>query len=136
MRHLAIAAVATALFLSGCGEDPLGPDNRLAVIAFGKCRHAQAMQLADNAIATGNANNVYRGLALKAAILRDQGDAAGAEALYPDLERAWEAAKERTLTAYRRERDIGLFIDVARAERQVQGMNADCSDLPSVPAQQ
>jgi hypothetical protein len=127
------AALTAALLAGGCGEDPLGPDNRMAVLAFGKCLHAQALQLADNAIATGSAENIYRGLALKVAILRDLGDTIGAEALYPQLEQAWEAAEERTLTEYRRERDIGLFIDVARAERQVQGMNADCSDVPDVP---
>jgi hypothetical protein len=132
----AAATLATALLLAGCGEDPLGPDNRLALLAFGKCLHEQAEQLADNAIATGNADNIYRGLALKAAILRDLGDSAGAEALYPEIEQAWQAAQERTLTEYRRERDIGLFLDVARAERQTRGMSADCSDVPQVPVQE
>jgi hypothetical protein len=126
----AVLALIPALLFTGCGEDPLGPDNRLALMALGKCRHEQALQLADNAIASGNAKNVHRAWALKAAILRDMGDNAGSEALYPNIAEAWEAAKDRTLTEYRRERDIGLFIDVARAERQARGMNADCSDIP------
>jgi hypothetical protein len=130
-----VAAFAAPLLLSGCGEDPLGPDNRLALVALGKCRHEQALQLVDNAIATGNAQNVHRGWALKAAILRDMDDAASAEALYPQIAEAWEAAKGRTLTEYRRERDIQLFIDVAQAERQARGMNPDCSDVPDAPSQ-
>jgi hypothetical protein len=124
------------LLLAGCGEDPMGPDNRLALMALGKCRHAQALQLTDNAIARGNANNIHRAWALKAAILRDMGDTEGAEALYPQIEAAWEAAKGRTLTDARRERDIGLFQEVARAERQSHGFAADCSERTQAPAQQ
>jgi hypothetical protein len=117
--------------LGGCGEDPMGPDNRLALMALTKCRHDQALQLADNAIARGNAQNVHRAWALKAAILRDRGDTGAAEKLYPEIAAAWEAAKGRTLTDARRERDIGLFLEVARAERLAQGLSEDCSDLPS-----
>jgi hypothetical protein len=128
-----LPGLLAALLLTGCGEDPMGPDNRLALLALSKCRHAQALQLADNAIARGNAQNIHRGWALKAAILRDMGEEADAEALYPRIAEAWEAAKGRTLTPERRERDIGLFLDVARAERVAQGLSPDCSDLPQAP---
>jgi hypothetical protein len=130
-RRLApLSALLLLLLLGGCGEDPMGPDNRLALMALTKCRHAQALQLTDNAIARGNEHNVHRAWALKAAILRDMGDAAGAEALYPQIAAAWEAAKGRTLTEARRDRDIGLFLDVARAERTARGLSEDCSDVP------
>jgi hypothetical protein len=138
-RFLAFTAtpvLAAAMLLDGCGEDPMGPDNRLALMALGKCRHAQALQLTDNAVARGNEHNIHRAWALKAAILRDMGDEAGAEALYPRIEEAWEAAKGRTLTEARRERDIGLFLDVARAERLANGLAEDCSDIPQPPAPQ
>jgi len=122
-----------ALMLTACGDDPMGPDNRLALMALGKCRYDQALLLTDNAIARGNAQNVHRAWALKAAILRDRGDTKGAEALYPEIAAAWEAAKGRTLTDARRERDIGLFLQVARAERQANGLTADCSEVAAPP---
>jgi hypothetical protein len=132
---LKAACLVTVLaLLAGCGEDPMGPDNRLALLALSKCRYAQALQLTDNAIARGNEHNIHRGWALKAAILRDMGDDQGAEALYPRIAEAWEAAKGRTLTPARRERDIDLFLDVARAERVAMGLAEDCADLPQVPA--
>ncbi len=124
------AALLPLLLLTGCGEDPMGPDNRLALMALGKCRHAQALQLADNAIAQGTEKNVHRAWALKAAILRDLGDEAGAQGLYPEIAAAWEAAKGRTLTEARRERDIRLFLDVARSERLAQGLSENCSHTP------
>jgi hypothetical protein len=133
-RMIAPALLLGALLVNGCGEDPMGPDNRLALMALTKCRYDHALQLTDNAIASGSEKNVHRAWALKAAILRDRGDTAGAEALYPRIAEAWEAAKGRTLTEYRRERDIGLFVDVARAERQAQGMSPECSDVPLPPA--
>jgi hypothetical protein len=130
----AVSSVALfCLLLAGCGEDPMGPDNRLALLALGKCRHAQALQLTDNAIERGNEHNIHRAWALKAAILRDMGDTAGAQALYPRIEAAWEAAKGRTLTEARRERDIGLFLQVARAERQTHGLAPDCTAIPQAP---
>lgn len=130
---LAISSLLLGLLAGGCGEDPMGPDNRLALMALGKCRHAQALQLADNAIARGNEHNVHRGWALKAAILRDMDDTRGAEAIYPEIAEAWETAKGRTLTEARRERDIGLYLDVAHAERQVNGLGVDCSNVPEAP---
>jgi hypothetical protein len=139
IRPLACAAapvLLAAMLLNGCGEDPMGPDNRLALMALGKCRHAQALQLTDNAMARGNEHNIHRAWALKAAILRDMGDTEGAEALYSRIEAAWEAAKGRTLTEARRERDIGLFLDVARAERLANGMAADCSEVQQRAVQQ
>lgn len=130
----AACLLAALALLAGCGEDPMGPDNRLALLALSKCRHAQALQLTENAIARGNEHNIHRGWALKAAILRDMGDTQGAQALYPRIAEAWEAAKGRTLTPARRERDIRLFLDVARAERVAMGLAEDCSDVPQVPA--
>jgi hypothetical protein len=134
LAFTAAPALAAAMLLGGCGEDPMGPDNRLALMALGKCRHAQALQLTDNAVARGNEHNIHRAWALKAAILRDMGDEAGAEAIYPRIEAAWEKAKGRTLSEARRERDIGLFLDVARAERLANGLAEDCTDVPQPPA--
>ncbi|MGB5833014.1 MAG: hypothetical protein WBG92_13620 [Thiohalocapsa sp.] len=128
------AAILEASLLGGCGEDPLGPDNRMALLAFGQCRDDQALQLTDNAIERGNERNVLRALMLKAAILRDRGDTAAAEALHPRITEAWETAKRRTLSPERRERDIQLFIDVARDERIARGLAADCDDGPPLPA--
>jgi hypothetical protein len=51
---------------------------------------------------------------LKAAILRDQGEHAAAEALYPRIAETWEAVKRRALTPEQREREIAVFIDVAQ----------------------
>ncbi|MCG6940720.1 MAG: hypothetical protein LJE69_05665 [Thiohalocapsa sp.] len=131
--RLTILIALTGLLLSGCGKDPMGPDNRLALMALGKCRYSQALQLTDNAIARGTAQNVHRAWTLKAAILRDRGDTKGAEALYPKIADAWQTAKGRTLTDARRERDIDLFLQVARAERQSNGLPPDCSDAPTPP---
>jgi hypothetical protein len=128
--------MASTGLLSSCGDDPMGPDNRLALIALTQCQYDKAEQLTDNAAAQGNADNTYRAWVMKAAILRDRGDAAGAEALYPRIESAWEAAKERTLTAYRRERDIGMIADIVRAERLARNRPEDCTDLPPPPVEE
>lgn len=125
------AAALAALLATGCGEDPLGPDTRLALIAFGQCRYDQAMQLTENAIARGTPQNVSRARLLQAAILRDRGDTAAAEALNPAIDAAWQAARHGALKPERRERDIRLFIEVARAERQAHGLAPDCSPLPA-----
>ncbi len=131
---LSCALLATTGLLSSCGEDPMGPDNRLALLALTQCQYDKATRLTDNAAAQGNADHTYRAWVLKAAILRDRGDAAGAEALNPGIEAAWEAAKERTLSEYRRERDIGMIEDVVRAERLARNRPEDCTDLPPMPS--
>jgi hypothetical protein len=133
-RYPALLALSTllALPLAGCGEDPMGPDNRMALLALGQCRHDQALQLTDNAIERGNEPNQQQALMLKAAILRDRGDTAAAEALYPRIDATWEAVKRRTLSPERRERDIALFIDIAQRERVVRGLAPDCAD-PAPP---
>ena len=127
------SALAASLVLVGCGEDPLGADNRMALLALGKCRHDQALQLTENAMQRGNEHNVQQSLMLQAAILRDRGDASAEQALYPKIAEAWEAVKRRALTPERRERDIRLFIDVARDERLAQGLAPDCAAAPPSP---
>lgn len=124
-RRWPIAALCL-LVLAGCSEDPLGPENRFALIAFGQCNHDQALMLVEQAIARGQPENVERGLMLKAAILRDLGDLAGSEAMHPEIEAAWQAAKDKTLSPSRRERDIQMFIDVAHAERRIKGLDPSC----------
>ncbi|MEA3639535.1 MAG: hypothetical protein VBE63_06285 [Lamprobacter sp.] len=121
-----IAGLLSVLLLSGCAEDPMGPENRFALIAFGQCSHNQALMLVDQAIAKGHADNLERGLMLKAAILRDRGDLAAAEALYPKIDAAWQAAKEKTLSPSRREREIQMFINIAQAERHAKGLDPSC----------
>jgi hypothetical protein len=135
LNRLLITVPLAALALTGCGEDPLGPDNRMALIALGQCRHAQALLLADNAMQRGTEHNAQRALMLKAAILRDAGDEAAAEALYPAIDEAWQKVKKRKLKPNRREREIGLFLDVAKQERQVRGIPVDCSAVaaPNAP---
>lgn len=123
--HLALALMVV-LALIGCAEDPMGAENRFALMALSQCNHAQALMLVEQAIERGNADNVERGLMLKAAILRDRGDNAAAEALYPRIEAAWQAAKEKPLSASRRERDLRMFLDIAQAERHAQGLDANC----------
>jgi hypothetical protein len=120
----------SALLLASCAEDPMGPENRFAIIAFGQCSYDQALMLADQAIAKGNADNVERGLMLKAAILRDRGDLKAAEALYPQIDAAWQAAKDKPLSESRRLRDIQMFIDVAHAERHAKGLDPSCQGKP------
>jgi hypothetical protein len=119
-------AVLGLLVLVGCSEDPLGPENRFALIAFGQCQHDQALMLVEQAIARGQPENIERALMLKAAILRDRGDLAASEALYPQIEAAWQAAKDKTLSTNRRERDIQMFIDIAQAERRTKGLDPGC----------
>lgn len=121
-----LSALLSALLLASCAEDPMGPENRFALIAFGQCSYDQALMLADQAIAKGNADNVERGLMLKAAILRDRGDPKAAEALYPEIDAAWQAAKEKPLSESRRLRDIQMFIDIAHAERHAKGLDPSC----------
>jgi hypothetical protein len=99
----------------------------MALLAFGQCRYDQALQLADNAIERGSDRNLQQALMLKAAILRDRGDSAAAEALYPRIDETWEAVKRRALSPERRERDIALFIDIAQRERIGQGLTPDCA---------
>lgn len=120
----------SALLLSSCAEDPMGPENRFALIAFSQCSYDQALMLADQAIAKGNADNVERGLMLKAAVLRDRGDLEGSQALYPEIDAAWQSAKEKPLSASRRERDIQMFIDIAHAERRAKGLDPSCQGKP------
>jgi hypothetical protein len=121
------------LLLSACGKDPLGPDNRMALMALGECRHNQALLLTDNALARGSEPNQMQALLLKAAILRDRGDDAAAEALYPRIDDTWQAVKRRALTPERREHDIQRLIDVARDERRTRGMDPGCADTPPAP---
>ena len=132
-RLAASSALAAGLLLTGCGEDPLGADNRMALLALGKCRHEQALQMTENAMQRGNEHNVQQALMLQAAILRDRGDNKAAQALYPKIAEAWEAVKRRPLTPERRERDIRMFIEVARDERLAQGLDPDCA--PAQPRQ-
>lgn len=134
-RRLALLAIIPILLpLSSCGDDPIGPDNRLALRAFGLCRHAQALQLTDNAVERGSARNAQQALMLKAAILRDQGENAAAEALYPRIAEHWEAVKRRALTPEQREREIAVLVEVAHNERIAQGVSPNCDDEPSQPA--
>ncbi len=128
--RFAVVGVLSALILSSCAEDPMGPENRFALIAFGQCGYDQALMLVDQAVTKGNADNVERGLMLKAAILRDRGDLAASEALYPEIGAAWQAAKEKTLSDSRRERDIQMLIDVAHAERHAKGLDPSCQAKP------
>lgn len=118
--------VAITPLLSGCPQDPMGPDNRMALIAFGRCDYAQALQLTDMAIERGDDMHIQRAWMLKAAILRDQGDTAAAEAIYPKLEATWKAAKKTDLKTSRRERDIAILIDIAHNDRRANGLAADC----------
>jgi hypothetical protein len=127
-RPLLLGAVGAGLLLVGCSEDPLGPENRFALIAFGQCSYNQALMLADQAIAKGNPDNVERGLMLKAAILRDRGDVTEAEALYPKIEAAWQEARDKPLSPDRRERDIQMLIDIAHAERRDKGLDPSCAE--------
>lgn len=129
-RRFALPALALMLTLGSCSEDPMGAENRFALMALSQCNYEQALLLVEQAIERGNADNVERGLMLKAAILRDRGDNAAAEALYPALEVAWEAAKGKSLSANRREREIKMFLDIARAERHVKGLDAACKANP------
>lgn len=130
-RYYRPLAAVCLLALAGCSEDPLGPENRFALIAFGQCRHDQALMLVEQAIAHGQPENVERALMLKAAILRDRGDLAAAEALYPQIGEAWKAAKDKTLPTNRRERDIQMFIDIAHAERRTNGLDPSCQASPA-----
>jgi hypothetical protein len=133
LRLFVLGWLATSAMLAGCSEDPLGPENRFALIAFGQCSYDQALMLAEQAIAGGNADNVERGLTLKAAILRDRGDTAAAEALYPEIEAAWERAREKPLSPSRRERAIQMLIDIAHAERRAKGMDPNCAGTAAGP---
>jgi hypothetical protein len=120
-------ALLAALLLTGCPEDPMGPDNRMALIAFGHCDYRQALHLTEMALARGDDHHVQRAWMLKAAILRDQGAKAAAEALYPELNAAWKAARKTELKASRRERDIGILIDIAHNERRAKGLPLNCA---------
>jgi hypothetical protein len=122
----AVLVFVFVLALSSCSEDPMGAENRFALMALSQCHYEQALLLVEQAIEHGNADNVERALMLKAAILRDRGDTAAAEALYPAIDAAWEAAKEKSLSASRRERDIQMFLDVVQAERHAKGIDAAC----------
>ncbi|NBC48231.1 MAG: hypothetical protein GVY22_09620 [Gammaproteobacteria bacterium] len=128
-RSLLAGLCASALLL-GCGNDPLGPENRFALVAFGQCSYDQALMLAEQAIASDNPDHVERGLLLKAAILQDRGDTAAAEALYPEIAAAWERARDKPLKPSRREREIQLLLDIARAERRAKELDPDCENVP------
>ena len=135
-RPIIFLALLAPLLLSAgaCGEDPMGPDNRMALLALGQCRHEQALQLTDNAMERGNDRNLQQALLLKAAILRDQGNSAAEQALYPRIDETWEAVKRRTLSPERRERDIALLVDIAQRERIARGLAADCAEAAPLPA--
>ncbi|EIC21877.1 hypothetical protein [Thiorhodovibrio frisius] len=126
LARIASLAIAGAL-LSGCPADPMGPDNRMALIAFGRCDYQQAMQLTERVIEQEkDVYHVQRAWVLKAAILHDMGKTAAAEAIYPEIEAAWKAVRKSTLKTNRRERDIAIMIDIAHNERQSNGLPVDC----------
>jgi hypothetical protein len=120
--------------LAGCSEDPLGPENRFALIAFSQCNHAQALMLVEQAIEQGNPDNKERGLMLKAAILRDQGDTVAAEALYPAIAKSWEQARGKSLSPQRREREIKMLVNIAHAERHAKNIDPKCRAPGAAPA--
>ena len=126
LARIASLAIAGAL-LSGCPEDPMGPENRMALIAFGRCDYQQALQLTERVIEQKqDIYHVQRAWMLKAAVLRDMGRTAEAEAIYPELEAAWKAARKSALKTSRRERDIAILIDIAQNERHSNGLPVEC----------
>lgn len=127
-RASALAIVAVIGLLNGCGEDPMGPENRLALMAWGRCQPDEALRLADLALAKPEPEARYHALVLKAAMRREAGDSTGAEALYPRLAAEWQAAKDRTLSERRRERDIAMRLTIAESERHMHGHAPDCGD--------
>lgn len=129
-----LTTAALLLLLAACQKDPLGPENRMAMMALTQCRHDQALLLTDAALARGNEHNRLRALLVKAAILRDRGDAAAAEVLVPAIDAAWVESKRSQPTPARRERDIGLYLQVAQADRQARGIAPDCQGPLPGPA--
>ncbi|WP_328983786.1 hypothetical protein [Thiorhodovibrio winogradskyi] len=127
-KALFLCCLASAsLLLSGCPEDPMGPDNRMALIAFGRCDHQQALELTNRAIERGeDPHHIQRAWMLKAAILRDQGQMAALKTIYPQLDAAWKNARKSELSDSRRERDINILIDVAHNERRANRLAVDC----------
>jgi hypothetical protein len=124
---LALFAVIMGL-TAGCGEDPMGHENRLALLAWGRCQPDEAERLVAAALAGSEPEARYHALVLKAAMRREAGDSAGAAALYPQMAAEWEAAKDKPLNERRRERDITMRLKIAESERHMQGLAADCSD--------
>jgi hypothetical protein len=124
-----LPVVLAAGLVTGCPNDPMGPEVRFALIALGQCKYDTALKLVDDAIASDDENYRERGLMLKAAILRDRGDTGAATALYPEIAAAWKARKGSDLKDSRRERDIGLYLDAARGERRANGLPEDCADI-------
>lgn len=120
--------------LSGCGEDPIGPENRLALMAWGRCQPQEAQRLSDAALSSTAPETRYHALVLKAAMRREAGDTAGAEALYPRMEAEWQAAKDKPLKERRRERDIKMRQTIAESERHMHGFATDCSDAARASA--
>lgn len=125
---LPLAVVAVIVSLAGCSEDPMGPENRLALLAWGRCQPEEALRLADAALTSPAPETRYHALVLKAAMRREAGDIAGAEALYPRMAAEWQAAKEKPLNERRRERDIAMRLTIAESERHMHGFAPDCSD--------
>lgn len=126
-------ALLCAVPLSGCPEPRLGPDLKMGMMALAQCRHDQALLLADAALARGDAQTRLRALLLKAATRIDRGDQPALEALYPEIDTAWQAARRRVPTPAQRAEAIDLFLGAARTDRQARGIAPDCKTLAPVP---
>lgn len=124
---LAMLAIG-GMLLGGCPEDPMGPDNRLALVAFGQCDREQALELTDQVIERGEDEyHVQRAWMLKYAILRDMGRSSAAEAIYPQVEESWQAVRHGKLSASRLERELGILTGIAQNDRHAKGLPPDCA---------
>lgn len=121
-----LLALLLLLSLTACGPDPLGPDNRMALIALGRCESVEALTWVAAAKTRGSDQNVYQSLLLNAAILLEHGETAAAEALYPAIEAQWRAMKGRSLSPDKRDRTIDLFLAIVRDERVRHGLGENC----------
>ncbi len=131
-RHRFWLALGLMVTLGGCGKDPMGPENRMALLAFGQCQYERALELTDFAIEQGSDKNAHRALLLQAAIYRDLGQPKAAEALYPAITTQWAAMDKGHLSGSKRERDIQLMLDIALEERRLRELPADCAGVDSV----
>jgi hypothetical protein len=126
MKQLSLI-VPILVILSACIPAALGPDTKAAEQAFGTCKHDAALEAVEKALATStDGDEIYHALTLKAAVLKDMGDAQASQALHPTILLVARVLDGGPLSRDSMERDVDQHILYAQRTRQDNGLTKTC----------
>jgi septal ring factor EnvC (AmiA/AmiB activator) len=118
MKRL-ILSLSILFTLSGCLPALFGEDTKAAEQAFGTCKHDAALEAVERALATStDGDEIYHALALKAAVLKDTGQAQASQALHPTILLIAKVLDGKPLSQDSMERDINQHILNAQRIRE------------------